>query len=395
MDNQTGARIREVRSWRDLSLRTLAELAGISHSYLAKIERGEKAIGNRQTLEAIANALRVSPTDLTGEPYAPTDPVSSDVLASLDEVETALTEWLPGEVPDLAPARPWLEVAAESDRLATVLRPKSDYAAQGKLLPSLIQDLLVHAHTDHGKEALPQLMAAYYAAGNVAARLGKRSLTYLAGERVRETAELLDEPEWLGVAAWVRAQFLSARSRSRQYELALTSADYPGARLESRGMSYLTASMAAAARGDGATAKAHLDDAARMATRVNAVRAWGLGTLNFSEPNVGIWRVAIARELKEGGKVAELARGVEWQKTPLSRQGAFLMDYGLGLCQDRKRQESGVRALLHAETLTPLQIRTNPFVREVVTGLLRGALRKAGGLELRGLAWRIGVAPKV
>jgi hypothetical protein len=52
-----------------------------------------------------------------------------------------------------------------------------------------------------------------------------------------------------------------------------------------------------------------------------------------------------------------------------------------------------VRVLLHAEQLAPQLIRTDVFVRETVADLLRQARRDAGGRELRGLAWRMGVAP--
>ncbi len=391
--SELGRRLREIRSWRQLTLRAAAQLSGISYTYLGQIERGEKPVNNRRVLEALAKTLRVAPTELTGAPYPPTDPVGSDAHAALDAIESVLTEWLPGEIPDDLPPRPWALAAAETDRLTTVLRPRSDYAGQGEILPLLIRDLLFHVHSEHRYSALEALMTAYYAAGNVAARLGKRQLTYVAGERVRAAAELLGQPEWLAVSAWVRAQFLSAASRRRQYDLAMASVEFPGARLESRGMSHLTAAMAAAAQGDGSTARAHLDDADRMAREVSPTSSWGMGTLNFSPANVGIWRVAIGTELGDGGKIAEIARTVEWQRMPISRQGAFWMDLGRGLLQDRQTRENGLRALLQAETLTPQQVRVNPFVREAVSDQLRRARRDAGGRELRGLAWRVGVAP--
>jgi hypothetical protein len=49
--------------------------------------------------------------------------------------------------------------------------------------------------------------------------------------------------------------------------------------------------------------------------------------------------------------------------------------------------------LLHAEQLAPQLIHNDPIVRETVADLLRQARRDAGGRELRGLAWRMGVAP--
>ncbi|MFF0149502.1 helix-turn-helix protein [Amycolatopsis sulphurea] len=390
--NDLGRRIREIRSWRQLNLRTAADLAGISYSYLGQLERGERPVNNRQVLEALANALRVSPAELTDAPHVPGKQPDSQTHAALDAVEAALSEWLPGEIPD-TPGRPWRQTVSDLDTLTHVLRPKSDYAGQVALLPSLITDLLHHAHGRHRDRALEGLMTAYYATGNVSGRLGRRQLSYLAGERVRASAELLDDREWLGVATWVRAQFLSSTSRQRQYKLALDAVDAPGARLESRGMGHLTAAMSAAARGDTDTAREHLDDAGKMADRVQVADSWGLATLNFTRANVGIWRVAIGTELGDGGKVAEVGRKVKWWSLPLSRQGAFWMDLGRGLMQDRRSREDGLRAILKAEALTPQQVRNNVFVREVVSDQLRRAQRDAGGRELRGLAWRMGVAP--
>lgn len=387
-----GRRVREIRSWRGLTLRMTADLAGLSYGYLGRLERGEKPVNSRQILESLANALRVSPAELTDTPHVPSTQPDSHTHAALDAIEAALSEWLPGEIPD-APARSWEQTVADLDRLTNDLRPGSDYAAQCALLPTLIVDLLHHAHGKHRHQACEGLMTAYYATGNVSGRLGRRQLSYLAGERVRASAELLDVPEWLGVAAWVRAQFLSSTSRPRQYKLALEAIDAPGARLESRGMGHLTAAMSAAARGDASTAAEHLDDAQRMAARTPTADSWGLGTLNFTSANVGIWRVAIGTELGEGGKVRELARGVEWWSLPVSRQGAYWMDLGRGLLQDRHAREEGLRALLRAETLTPQQVRNNVFVREAIADQIRRARRDAGGRELRGLAWRMGVAP--
>jgi hypothetical protein len=50
-------------------------------------------------------------------------------------------------------------------------------------------------------------------------------------------------------------------------------------------------------------------------------------------------------------------------------------------------------ALLTAEKLAPQRIRNDVFIREAVADQIRAARREAGGRELRGLAWRLGVAP--
>ena len=85
-----GRRVREVRSWRGLTLREAAGLAGLSFSFWGQVERGDKAVTNRRTLEAMAAALRVHPAELAGQPWTPGDPVGADAQAGLDAIETVL-----------------------------------------------------------------------------------------------------------------------------------------------------------------------------------------------------------------------------------------------------------------------------------------------------------------
>ena len=106
-----------------------------------------------------------------------------------------------------------------------------------------------------------------------------------------------------------------------------------------------------------------------------------------------LWRVAIGVELGHGGQVAEIASTVRPDTISRSRQAAFWVDYGRGLLAERKTREHGLSALLRAEELAPQQVRNNVFVRETVADLLGSARRDAGGRELRGFAWRLGIAP--
>jgi transcriptional regulator with XRE-family HTH domain len=55
-----GRRLREIRLWRGLSLRAVAELVGVSASYLSLIERGERPVDKRSTLEARPTARQVA-----------------------------------------------------------------------------------------------------------------------------------------------------------------------------------------------------------------------------------------------------------------------------------------------------------------------------------------------
>jgi len=159
-------------------------------------------------------------------------------------------------------------------------------------------------------------------------------------------------------------------------------------------MSHLTAALAKAAQGDEDTAKAHLAEADDMANSLGlANSAWGAGTMNFGKSNVGIWKVTLGVELGAGAGIAEIARGVEWQSISVSRQGAYWMEFGRGLVEDKRTVEAGLEAFLKAEELTPEQFHANAFVRDAVVTMLANARRDAGGRELRGLAYRLGVAP--
>ena len=64
-------RLREIRKWRGKSLRVVAELAGVTESYLRRLELGQRPLDSRSKLEALAAAFQVAPSEITGQPYPP------------------------------------------------------------------------------------------------------------------------------------------------------------------------------------------------------------------------------------------------------------------------------------------------------------------------------------
>jgi transcriptional regulator with XRE-family HTH domain len=394
MDSVTelGRRLREIRSWRGLSLRHAAELSGISYSYLAQIERGEKAVNSSRVLEALANTLRVAPAELTGTPYAPSDVATEAARAAIPALDDTLTGWWLGDSPD-APLRPWRFVCTELDKLNEVLRPNAEYAEQAAMLPRLIRDLLAAAGDPRTRRgALFGLLSAYKSAAYLTHDLGCPGLPTLSVERMRQTAEALDDPMQIAEVGWRRAHLLSGASRIRQYDLAVKVADAPESLPHMRGMAHLTAALAAATQGWEDTAQTHLTEAAGIANVIDTDdQPWT--QTDFGRSNVGIWRVSIAVELGHGALVAEIAPAVRPADVPPGRQATFWMDYGRGLLTDRKTRDRGISALVRAEQLAPQKIRNNVFVREAVADQLRHARHDTIGRDLRGLAWRMGVAP--
>jgi hypothetical protein len=105
------------------------------------------------------------------------------------------------------------------------------------------------------------------------------------------------------------------------------------------------------------------------------------------------WEVHLAVERGEGGKVRELARGIDTRDVAsATRRAAFYTDLGRGLATERAYRQEAVTALRTAERLAPQRVRANPFAREIVTDLMRRARRDAVGRELRGMAYRMGLA---
>ena len=113
----------------------------------------------------------------------------------------------------------------------------------------------------------------------------------------------------------------------------------------------------------------------------------------FGPTSVGFYRTSLALEIAEHGQAVKSAKAVHPELLPNRRQVEFWAKLGRALVAEKRTRDKGIRVLLHAEQLAPQRIRHDVFVREVVAGLLRQARRDAGGRELRGLAWRMGVAP--
>ncbi len=61
---QLGDAIRRARQARGLSIRRLAEMAGVTHSFIAKLEAGRFQTVSPDNLTALAHALSVAPEDL-------------------------------------------------------------------------------------------------------------------------------------------------------------------------------------------------------------------------------------------------------------------------------------------------------------------------------------------
>jgi transcriptional regulator with XRE-family HTH domain len=277
-----GRRLRELRCWRGLTLREAAGLAGLSFSFWGQIERGEKPVTKRMTLEAMAGALRVHPAELTGQPWTPVDPVGAEAQAGLDAIETALECYALGVDPEV-PVRAWPDIAADLQRLITTMVWTADYGGASELAPVLLGELhCAYLHLpDHRHEVLVGLIRTYTSAMITAARLGARGLPGAAVRAAQHCAETLDDPLWLGYAAFVRGFATGRLNRAAHYRRSVAAAENLTSLVDSSdalqacGMLHLSAALAAGARADLDTAATHLTEASALAARMDRGRYLG------------------------------------------------------------------------------------------------------------------------
>lgn len=395
-----GRRVREIRAWREMNLTALAGLAGMSAGYLSRIERGERPVTKRSTLEALAQALRVSPTELTGQPWTPVDSAGADARSALAAMETALETFELGTDPGVA-IRDWPAIETDLAVLVKHMHWTADYAAQGQVAPRLLGEL--HAAyvraPQHRRGVLIGLMKSYSSAMWTTKRLGGLGLPLMAARAVQQCAEALGDPVWLAYAAWLRGDAGGQLNRPAHYQRSVAAAETLTGLLnnadavQAYGMCHLSAALAASVQGDLSTADTHLAEATAIAGRMDD-EVGGWAHLWFGRTNVGVWKTSIGVEIGDTGRAIEAAKEVHPDSLPgTSRQAEFWADLGRALIAEPRSREKGLAHLLRAEQLAPQRIRNDVFVREAVADELRRARRDAGSRELRGLAWRMGVAP--
>jgi len=139
-------------------------------------------------------------------------------------------------------------------------------------------------------------------------------------------------------------------------------------------------------------ADTHVAEAAETAARSGPVT--NFANLWFGRGNVQIWRVDLAVERGAGGKAVEIARATDPATLPraASRRSAWWTGISRGLASDRRTWDEAVQVFRTAEEIAPQRFRTNPLVREVVDDMRRRSRRDSVGRELRGLAYRMGIA---
>lgn len=389
-----GLAVRRARRTAGLTLEQAAGLAGHTKSWLSKIENGTMPLVKRPDIAALATALGVSADALLGEP-APEIHAGREAW-NLTPLRAILLDASPGDPPDI-PARPVALLRDLNEQADAALR-WSKYDTLLPLLPALIGELEVQAATAGGsdrEEALRLLVPATATAVITLRYAAQPDLAWVAAERGRQAAALLGDPVWEAAAAYGMAHARSSANRPR----ALMTMPHAADRFEplagqSRmarevyGMLRLSAALACAVDGDHAGAEDQGAEAARVAeTLGDKPDAWEL----FGVSNAGVWRTSMAVEAGNAERALEYASHVQPRALASNnRRAALRMERGRAYAMQGDDVKAA-KELRQAERLSPAQVLNNPLLRELVRNRLDEARRKAGGEELRGLAWRMGL----
>jgi len=392
---EIGRRARLIRRRRGLSLDVVAGLAGLSKGYLSLLETGQRGFNRLRLIEDLARALGCSVTDLTGQPYLPVDRDTADALAAVPDIQVALHNYGPDDVPDVRP-RPLDELVAQA-QTANDHRDQSRLSLAGRDVGMLITELQVHASTAGSPDrdrAVTALVTACGVAGPVArVSSGNLDLSATAGCHALSLARRHGNPGLIGFARWFWASDLSCLgAQDRARDVVATGIDEltPVVQLdtgdtlpaEMLGMLHLRHGWIAARERRGDDARAHLDEAGTIAARIGECNGM---QRHFGPTNVRLNRLGIGVELNEGGRAyAEITQAPLDVEALGSRTSSSEMhlDLARALAQDGPdRDAEAIRHLDIADRLAPQRTRMNSVARDLVADLHRRARHRIWELD--------------
>jgi len=396
-DLTIGQRVARARRARGLTQLQLANLVGLSHSWLTKAERGERPLDRMSLIVDLARALKVDVTELTGQPYRPDNAKIGTPHSSIPAIRRALLGLSDDDAVDVPVDLTTLRVRSNH---ANHLRQNAAFGPLGEVLPSLLEDLhstVAMSVPPDRLLALELLAEACHAARAMLKKLGYLDLAWVAVERAASAANERGDRILMAANSWNRLEvYAAAGATTMALSLALrTIADLDGRREMSSpaqtsllGMMHLKAGLACAYLGKRQGAWSHMEEAERAARLLGGDRN-DYQTM-FGPTNTLIHKIGVSVEFGDGGHALKLAQSVNLSfLASQERRARFHLDIARAHVQVR-HYDGAARSLVASDRAAPEYLRNHPLARELVNSMMRRARRAISG-DLRGLASKLGV----
>jgi transcriptional regulator with XRE-family HTH domain len=390
-----GERVRLYRVRRGLSRERLAQLSGVSESWLKQVERGTRKADSLRMLIPVAEALRLQLWDLIPGPrrLAPDGSSLSDAFAA---VERALLPRVFGTRNGEARELSWLR--AELDRTWT-LRDSGRFGETAArltvLIPSSEASAHEHVHRAGDTEALTLYAEVHWLTAYALFRAGERGeLSRIAADRFAQAARRIGDPLLMAASARCLAHVLlhcGQAEAARSVVGDALDALQPGvgtgdaAYQSVWGALLLAGALAEARLGDRATSRRMLREAEEPARRVGDVDEYHM---TFGPTNLLIHAASCALELGDFGEVVRVGRQIDVSGMPghlVVRRAQVHLD--LALAYELQRQDEAAVLRLHeAERTAPQFVRSSAAAREMVRAILRRPVGRSvpGLIDLAG-----------
>lgn len=381
-DEHTGMRIAHHRKRAGLTQRGLTQKIPYSYSLLTQVESGHKP-ASPDLVAAIAHALHVDVTALTGQPYI--TELQQDRLAELIRpIRESLDLYDLGEDPQVT-HRPAVHLVAAANSLCRQVRAGSIHAAAASL-PDVITEITTAAHRAPSSELWSALASTYRTAHDLAVKLGYYDLSTVALDRMDWAAIRASDPLLAAVRQYMRALVYFREGANSIGQRLITAghclavqAPEGRERAAVTGQLHLGACIIAARAGNGQAVDMHLTEARAQAERTG--EATDVHWLSFGPTNVTAHCVSASIEMHEYGTALRSAEQMtiprEWA---ISRTAHFYVDRAR-VQMETGRSEASLKSLLTARRMAPQQTRYHSGARETVRGLVHLARRTPDTLD--------------
>ncbi|MEV6164703.1 helix-turn-helix transcriptional regulator [Streptomyces sp. NPDC052052] len=380
-DDHTGARIKEQRRLARLTQRQLADRIPYSYSLLNQVECGAKPAGV-DFVAAVAQALRIDVTVLTGQPYV--TELQQDRLAELVRpIREALDLYDLG-ADDAIPDRSAEQLIAGAEGLCALVRATRLRNA-ARMLPATISELTTAAWRAQSTELWQALASTYRTAHDISVKLGYYDLSSVALDRMDWAACRASDPCLAAIRQYMRALVYF---REGEYTIGqrLVAAGHGivGAAEQTReavavtGQLHLGASVIAARADHQSAVDTHIAEAKQCAQQTGD--ASEVHWLSFGPTNVALHRMSAAVEMRQYDEALKQARKIKLPTAlATSRRAHFLIDRARAE-METGRTEAALSSIIDARHVAPEQTRYHPGARETLKGLVHSARRTPDAL---------------